>query len=80
MTLEMIQRLLGWCAVINIALLLWWFLFFVLGHDLMYRVHSRLFKMPVQTFDTFHYAGLAVYKVLIMVFNLAPYLAIRIVG
>ena len=77
--METIQSILGWCIVINAGLLIWWFLFFTLGHDLMYRVHSRLFKMPVQTFDTFHYAGMAVYKVLIMVFNIAPYVAIRIV-
>lgn len=70
---------LAWCAVINIGLLLWWFLFFTLAHDWMYRFHSKWFNLPVDRFDAIHYAAMAAYKMGIWLFNLAPYLALRIV-
>ena len=41
MTLEIVRDMLGWSAVINILLLLIWFLFFALAHDWMYRLHSK---------------------------------------
>jgi len=43
----------------------------------MYRAHGKLFKLSVESFDTINYAGLAAYKLLIMVFNIAPYVAIQ---
>jgi hypothetical protein len=79
MTLEAIRSMLAWCAVINYGILLWWFLFFVLAHDWTYRVHSKWFPIPVDRFDAVHYAGIAFFKLLILVFNLTPYLALRII-
>lgn len=80
MTIEIIRATLAWCAVINIGLLLWWFLVFTLAHDWMYRVHSKWFKIPVDRFDAIHYAGIALFKIGIFLLNLVPYLALRIVG
>jgi len=79
MTIETIRDVLGWCAVINLGLLLWWFLFFMLAHDWMYRIHGKWFKLPVERFDAIHYSGMAFFKICILLFNIAPYLAIRIV-
>ena len=35
--------------------------------------------IPVEQFNAIHYAGIAFFKILILVFNLVPYLALRIV-
>ncbi len=80
MTLEIIRDALAWCTVINWGLLLWWVLFITLAHDWTYRIHSKWFKISVETFDAVHYAGMALFKTLIFLFNLVPYLALRIVG
>ncbi len=79
MTAELLREILGWCAVINMGLLLWWFLFLVFAHDFIYRMHSRWYKIPVETFDAIHYSGIAFLKLLVFVFNITPYLALRIV-
>ena len=79
MTIETIRDVLGWCAVINLGLLLWWCLFFMLAHDWMYRIHGKWFKLPVEKFDAIHYSGMAFFKMCILLLNIAPYLAIRIV-
>jgi len=80
MTIEMLRNFLGWCAVINIGLLLWWFLFFTLARDWTYRFHRKWFNLSTDTFDTIHYAGMAFLKICIFLFNLVPYFALRIVG
>ncbi len=80
MTLEIIRDTLAWGAVINIILLILWFLFFALAHDWMYRWHSKWFTLSIERFDSIHYAGMALLKVGIWLFFLGPYLALRIVG
>ena len=80
MTLEVIRGTLAWCIVINWVLLLVWFLFIALAHDWTYRIHSKWYHVSVDTFNTIHYGGMAFYKIGIILFNLAPYLALRIVG
>ncbi len=80
MTLELLRDMLGWCSVINIGLLLYWWLIITFAHDWVYRFHGRWFKIPVETFDAIHYGGMAFFKLTIFVFNLVPYLALRIVG
>ncbi len=80
MTVDMIRYALLWCFVINIGLLLWWGLLFIFAHDWMYRVHSKWFKMSVESFCSIHYAGMAFFKILIFVFNVVPYLALLIIG
>jgi len=80
MNLELIRATLGWCTVINLGLLVWWFLCFVLLHDLTYRVHTRWFKVSVHEFNLMHYAGMGLFKIGIMLFNLGPYIALRILG
>lgn len=80
MTIEVIRGALAWCTVINWGLLLWWFLFFTLAHDWIYRFHSKWFDVSVDKFDAIHYAGMGIFKIGIILFNLVPYLALRIVG
>ena len=80
MTIEITRDFLGWCSIINMGLLLWWFMFFTLVHDLVYRIHGKWFKLSVERFDAIHYAGMAFFKVSIILFNIVPYLALRIVG
>ena len=80
MTLQEIRSALGWSTIINWVFLVWWFLFILLAHDWTYRLHKKWFNLSVETFDTIHYTGLALYKIGIILFNLAPYLALRIIG
>jgi hypothetical protein len=69
-----------WCLVINYAILLWWFGAFVFAHGWMYRLHSRWFRISEERFDAIHYAGMAAYKIGILLFNLAPFLALLILA
>ena len=78
MTINILLRALGWCAIINMCLLLWWFLFLVFAHDWVYFWHSKWVDIPVETFDAIHYAGIIFYKLAIFMLNIIPYVALRI--
>ncbi|MDM8544898.1 DUF6868 family protein [Candidatus Venteria ishoeyi] len=77
MNIELLQTILGWCAILNIAILLWWFLFIVFARDWVYRMHSRWFTLSQEQFNTIHYAGIALFKILVLIFNVMPYLVLR---
>ncbi len=78
--MDEMKSILVWCLCLNYLVLLIWFGVFVLAHQWIYRLHSRWFALSVETFDAIHYSGLAVYKIGILLFNLAPLLALHFAG
>ena len=80
MTIDLVRDALLWCLIINIGILLWWFLFFSLAHDWVYQFHGKWFKLSVEKFDAIQYGGIAFYKICIFLFNIVPYFALCIVG
>lgn len=79
MDIGTVREVLLWCTVINYGVLIWWFLIFTLAHDWIHRLHGRWFRLPAEQFDAIHYGGMAIYKIGILLFNLTPYVALRIV-
>jgi hypothetical protein len=77
LTIEELTRLLGWCSVINIGVLLYWFLFMAFAAEWIYELHSRWFKISRETFDATQYAAMAYYKLATFLFTIIPYLLLR---
>ena len=80
MTTNEIKHVLLWCAGLNYLVLLIWAGGFVFAHDWMFRLHSRWFRLSLETFDAIHYAGLAFYKIGILLLNLVPLVALCLVS
>jgi hypothetical protein len=80
MTVKFLGDLLLCCALINYAVLIVWFLAFVLAHDWLLRLHSRWFGLAAAQFDALHYGGMAVYKIGTLLLNLVPYCALQLLG
>ncbi len=80
MTTEFMRHFLLWCAAFNYAVLLLWFLVFALARGWLFRLHTRWFKLSIESFDRIHYAGMAVYKIGILLFNLVPYAALWVLS
>ena len=74
MDIELVRRVLGWCALVNINLFLAWFLIFTLAHDAVYKLHCRWFSLSKEAFDKSHYVMMGVYKLIIVAFFVIPYL------
>ncbi len=80
MTFELVRDTLLWCTVINFGLLIVWFVGFLVARDWIRRLHGKWFRLSEESFDAIHYAAMAIFKLLIVVFNLVPYIALLIVG
>jgi hypothetical protein len=79
MTLEKARKALGWCSMINAGLLLFSMAGLRLFRDVAYRTYGEPFGLSVDSFNTLQYEGLITFKILIIVFNIVPYIVLRIV-
>ena len=80
MAIDHLSRFLLWSLALNYLVLAAWFAAFVLARPWLRRLHGRWFKLPDATFDAIHYAGMAAYKIGILLFNLTPLLALQLAG
>ena len=72
MDLATLRTVLIWSLVVNYAVLLVWFTVLVFGHDVIYRMHTRWFRLSRESFDALHYGAMAFYKLGILLLNVAP--------
>jgi hypothetical protein len=76
MSLVTLKVVLLWCAAFNYSILLLWLFLVTFAHDAFYRVTARIFRITPELYDAINYGGIAAYKLLIIFFNLIPYLAL----
>lgn len=74
------RSLLLWCLIFNYVVLLVWIAALLLAHEGLYRLHSRWFRISIDQFDLAMYGSMAIYKIGILLLNLAPLVALLIVG
>jgi Family of unknown function (DUF6868) len=77
--LEKLSSILVRCFLLSLALLFFWFLFYVSGGSLGYSIHSRWFELSKHDYDLLNYFGMAFTKICAILFFLFPYLSIRLV-
>ena len=77
MNLVTLQTFLGWNLVIHFGLLLLVFVLLTLTRSWVMNIHQKLFKLPKEQLLGIYIQFFAVYKILITVFGLVPYLVIR---
>ena len=80
MDIRTLTEFFKWCSIINIALFILSAIMIIAAADFVYGMHGQLFHLPRETFDVALYAFLGLYKIVILVFNLVPYVALRIIG
>ncbi|QKQ28175.1 hypothetical protein HUE57_05590 [Candidatus Reidiella endopervernicosa] len=79
MDIQQLTDFFMWCTIINGGIYLVWILFFVLMPDFIYRMQSRLFPLSRETFNTVVYAFFGGFKLLYMIFNVVPLVALLII-
>jgi len=80
MDIQTLTTFFMWCTIINGGLLLLSTLVMMIMPDFVYTVQSKWFPISRQTFDVVIYCFLGLFKVLFIVFNIAPYAALLIIG
>ena len=68
-----------WCTIINVGIMIAWVIVLASAPNFMYRVQTRWFPMPRESFNVIVYSALAMYRIVFVVFVLVPYVALLIV-
>jgi hypothetical protein len=78
MDIQTIAEFFKWCIVINGGFLVLWAALSAFAPGFFYRSQCRWFDIPRETFDVVNYSFLGFFKILIVVFNAVPYLALLV--
>ncbi|MBP7869775.1 MAG: hypothetical protein KA031_03695 [Candidatus Hydrogenedentes bacterium] len=80
MNLQMLTQFFLWCTILNGILLLLWSGAFIFVPDLVYRTQKRWLPISRESFDLIFYGFLGFFKIVFLVFNVVPLLALLIIG
>lgn len=80
MDIQTLTSLFMWCVIMNGTLFVLWTIMCILAPDLVYGLQNKWFPLPRETFNVVIYSFLGLFKIVFLVFNVVPYLALLIVG
>lgn len=80
MDVQMLTDFFLWCMIVNVIVYAWAALWLIIAPDFVFRMQGRLLSVTRERFDGAVYAYLGAYKLLIIVFNFTPYVALSIIA
>ncbi len=78
-SLETLTAFLGWCTVINIGLLMFAAVVLGLMRGPISQIHAKMLDLNESDLSRAYFQYLAQYKIAILVLNLVPYVALKII-
>jgi hypothetical protein len=78
MTIELLTNILGWCSLINLALIAVSALVLAICRQPIIHIRSRLTGVKELELPKLYFKYLASYKILTLKFNVVPYFALRL--
>ena len=79
-SLQTLTTFLGWCSVINVIVLLVASLMLMLMRNSVAGIHGRMFGVSTEDISLAYVHYLANYKIAIIMLNIVPYVALRIMS
>jgi hypothetical protein len=76
--IEFITSFLGWCSVINIGILLFSTVVIVLFKETISKIHASIFGINREQIADYYFQYLGNYKIAVIILNIVPYLALRL--
>lgn len=80
MDIQTLTSFFVWCTIMNGALLILCAIIYCAAPDWVYRAQSRFFPIPKEIFPVVFYSCMGVFKILFIIFNLVPCVALLIIG
>lgn len=75
-----ITAFLGWCTVINLSIYLLSACFMTVFKNFTTKLHSKLMGIDVTELPSLYFKYMGNYKIVIIVFNLVPYIALTLIA
>ncbi|MCF6314676.1 MAG: hypothetical protein L3J39_19670 [Verrucomicrobiales bacterium] len=80
MTIEMLTEFFGWITIINMGLLMFTTVMILILKGVVIKIHSKMFGIVEQDLNRMYFEYLGRFKILVIVFNLTPYIALKIIS
>ncbi len=79
-TISQLTELLGWASVINVGYLFLATLILMFMRGTVSSIHSKMLDMDEKELSSKYFDFLSNYKIVTLVFMVAPYIALKIMG
>ena len=79
-SIDTLTSFLGWCSVINIGVLVFTTIALTIMRGPIASIHSKLFGLNQAELPSAYFQYLGNYKIAVFIFNVAPYIALKIMG
>jgi len=80
MTIETLRVFFGWCSVINIGVLMLSSILIIAIRGTAAHFHAKLFNLDEKYVSEAYFQYLGNYKTAVIIFNIVPYFALKIMG
>jgi len=80
MNIQKLTAFFMWCTILNGGFLVLSIMIGISGLDLVYSVQGKLFQIPREALNVAYYSFLGLYKIVWLVFNAVPYVALLIIS
>ncbi|MFH6954583.1 MULTISPECIES: DUF6868 family protein [Pseudoalteromonas] len=79
MSIDQITTFLGWATIANCLIVSVSMVIFLLFRSTIVSIHSQLFNVEHKALNVVYIQYFAFYKILIVFFNLVPYLTLKLI-
>tara|TARA_B100001564_G_C20468241_1_gene591341 strand:+ start:39 stop:281 length:243 start_codon:yes stop_codon:yes gene_type:complete len=79
MDLEQLTEFFKWMTIIGVSLLMLSSLLVVILKDSICKIHGKLFGVKVEYIPPIMYGYLGMFKVLVIIFSIIPYIALLLI-
>ena len=80
MDIQTLTSFFMWCTIINFGFLIFLAVVYRLAPNLVYRLQSMWIPISREKFDVIFYSFIGFFKIVVVVFNVVPWLALLIIG
>lgn len=74
--MDLIRSFLGWCSIISIVFYLFSAFILIVFKKYILNFHSKLFNLSKEELSLGYFKFLSIYKIVMIMFNIIPYLAL----
>ncbi len=78
--LSTITTFLGWCTLINIGLLTFTYIMTIAFNTPVKKIHNKILGISYEKLDEIYVNFIANYKLAVLIFNMVPYFALKIMA
>ncbi|NOQ31116.1 MAG: hypothetical protein GQ570_08350 [Helicobacteraceae bacterium] len=78
--IEMLTEFFGWCSLINIGMLIFYSIVITVFLEMLLKIHMSLLKLDRKYLQEAYFKYLAQYKIVVIIFNIVPYIVLKIMS